>query len=207
MRTLPAMFDDRLAPLCFPSGDRLPRQPLDLRPAWRSGQPGRPRIAGSRRRKGVQVGLCLPNTPYSVIFYYAALKAGGTVVNFNPLYVERELKQQIADSGTTVMVVPDLAMICRKVDAVAAETGLRKVIICPMAAILPPAKAALFTLLKRKERARFVPDALHVPYMQVIARREPPSPYRSRRRRTSRSCNIPAAPPARRRARCCPMPT
>lgn len=176
LRSLPAMFDDSVARFASrPAIDFLGRR-------WTFGQLGDLVSRAARGLqdlgvgKGVQVGLCLPNTPYSVIFYYAALKAGGTVVNFNPLYVERELKQQIADSGTTVMVVPDLAMICRKVDAVAAETGLRKVIICPMAAILPPAKAALFTLLKRKERARFVPDALHVPYMQVIARREPPSP-------------------------------
>src|SRR5688572_29783143 len=35
---------------------------------------------------GVRVGLLLPNTPTFVIFYYGVLKAGGTVVNFNPLY-------------------------------------------------------------------------------------------------------------------------
>ncbi len=34
-------------------------------------------------RKGVRVGLCLPNTPYSVIFYFAVLKAGGIVVNYS----------------------------------------------------------------------------------------------------------------------------
>ena len=59
--------------------------------------------------RGTMVGLCLPNTPYSVIFYYAALNAGATVVNYNPLYVERELTYQIKDSGTTVMVVLDSA--------------------------------------------------------------------------------------------------
>ena len=36
--------------------------------------------------KGMKVGLCLPNCPYSIIMYFAILKAGGTVVNFNPLY-------------------------------------------------------------------------------------------------------------------------
>ena len=134
LRSLPAMFDDSVARFASrPAIDFLGRR-------WTFGQLGDLVSRAARGLqdlgvgKGVQVGLCLPNTPYSVIFYYAALKAGGTVVNFNPLYVERELKQQIADSGTTVMVVPDLAMICRKVDAVAAETGLRKVIICPMAA-------------------------------------------------------------------------
>ena len=45
--------------------------------------------------RGTRVGLCLPNTPYFIIAYYAILKAGGIVVNFNPLYVEREIAQQI----------------------------------------------------------------------------------------------------------------
>src|SRR5690349_1525402 len=40
---------------------------------------------------GKRVGLFLPNTPYYVICYYAVLKAGGTIVNFNPLYAEHEL--------------------------------------------------------------------------------------------------------------------
>jgi long-chain acyl-CoA synthetase len=44
-------------------------------------------------RPGDRIGLCLPNTPYFVIFYYAALKAGLVVVNYNPLYVARELRQ------------------------------------------------------------------------------------------------------------------
>ena len=37
-------------------------------------------------RHGIRVGICLPNTPYSVVCYFAVLKAGGTVVNMNPLY-------------------------------------------------------------------------------------------------------------------------
>ena len=58
--------------------------------------------------KGSRVGLCLPNTPYSVICYYGALRAGATVVNYNPLYVERELAFQIDDSDTEIMITMDL---------------------------------------------------------------------------------------------------
>lgn len=119
--------------------------------------------------KGVRVGLCLPNTPYSVIFYFAVLKAGGTVVNFSPLYVERELKHQIMDSGTTIMVVLDLKVIHARVAAVAAEAGVRKIIVCPMAKILKFIKALGFLLLKRKEIASFDPaDGVHVPYDALV---------------------------------------
>jgi long-chain acyl-CoA synthetase len=95
---------------------------------------------------GDKVGLCLPNTPYFVIFYYAALKAGLVVVNYNPLYVTRELRYQIDDSGTTTMVVPDLAAIYDKV--VDIET-LRRIIVCPFAGILPTLKGIAFSLLRR----------------------------------------------------------
>jgi long-chain acyl-CoA synthetase len=57
---------------------------------------------------GVNVGLLLPNCPYYVICYFAVLKAGGTVVNYNPLYVVRELVHQIGDSETAIMVTLDL---------------------------------------------------------------------------------------------------
>jgi long-chain acyl-CoA synthetase len=123
---------------------------------------------------GTKVGLCLPNTPYSVILYFAVLRAGGTVVNYNPLYVERELRQQVADSGTTVMVVPDLSMIYSKVDAILRDGGLESIIICPMRGVLPPGKAALFAVLKRHERARVVYDRHHVAFAELIANSEPP---------------------------------
>ncbi|MFL5257519.1 MAG: long-chain-fatty-acid--CoA ligase [Rhodopila sp.] len=100
-------------------------------------------------RPGDRVGLCLPNTPYYVIFYYAALKAGAVVVNYNPLYVARELQQQITDSGTSVMIVPDLATICEKVLGLLPESGLKRVVVCPFAEALPAAKRTAFTLLKR----------------------------------------------------------
>ncbi len=125
-------------------------------------------------RKGDRVGLCLPNTPYSVVFYYAALQAGAVVVNFNPLYVARELRQQIADSGTTVMVVPDLAAICDKVCALLPETGLQRIIVCPLAGILPVGKAALWRVFRRRETAAPVYDARILPHARVVARDAPP---------------------------------
>jgi long-chain acyl-CoA synthetase len=122
---------------------------------------------------GDKVGLCLPNTPYFVIFYYAALKAGLVVVNYNPLYVTRELHYQIVDSGTTTMVVPDLAMIFDKVVDI---TELQRIIVCPFAGVLPAAKGIAFSLLKRKMIAHPPYSARIVPYRQISARATPPTP-------------------------------
>ena len=61
--------------------------------------------------KGCHVGLFLPNCLYFVVFYYAILKAGGTVVNYNPLYSDKEVLNQVQDSETDIMVTCDLAAL------------------------------------------------------------------------------------------------
>ena len=125
---------------------------------------------------GVQVGLCLPNTPYFPIFYYAILKIGGTVVNFSPLQVERELAAQIKDSATRIMVVLDMEAVYRRVAHVADAAGLQTIIICPMTGMLPPLKAALFHLFKRKQVARIPRDSRHLHYAALMNSRAPPAP-------------------------------
>ena len=127
-------------------------------------------------KPGMRVGLCLPNTPYFVIFYFAVLRVGGVVVNFNPLYVERELKHQIVDSGTTIMIVPDLEMIHSKVARIAAETGLTNIVVCPFGAVLPPLKRAAFALFKRRDIARIPRDSRHVRFADLIADHADPEP-------------------------------
>ncbi|QGY03751.1 long-chain fatty acid--CoA ligase [Methylobacterium mesophilicum SR1.6/6] len=120
--------------------------------------------------RGVRVGLCLPNTPYFVVFYFAVLKAGGTVVNFNPLYTSRECATQIRDSGTTVMVVSDIARIYDPVAAVADEAGLHHLVVCPLADVLPLGRGVLYRLFRRSETARVPADARHVRWARLVGR-------------------------------------
>lgn len=137
--------------------------------------------AGFRRigvGRGTRVGLCLPNTPYYVVCWFAVLKAGGIVVNFNPLYVERELKAQVDDSGTAIMVTLDLAVMYPKVADLLDTTGLGKVVVCPMATILPPVKRLLFTLFKRSTRARIPADDRIVRFADLTADKTPIEPAR-----------------------------
>lgn len=107
--------------------------------------------------KGVKVGLFLPNTPYFLIAYYAILKAGGTVVNYNPLYSVHELAHQIKDSGTSIMITADLAVLCEKIDQVMEKAPLDKLVLCRFTRILPFPKNILFELVKGKELS--VPEA------------------------------------------------
>ena len=74
-------------------------------------------------RKGTKVGLFLPNSPTFIVFFFAVLKAGGTVVNFNPLYTVAELTHQVKDSDTELMVTLDLKLAVRQGRG-AARSGL-----------------------------------------------------------------------------------
>ncbi|MBK1658650.1 long-chain-fatty-acid--CoA ligase [Paracraurococcus ruber] len=116
------------------------------------------RVAAGFRRlgagPGTRIGLCLPNGPHYVIAFFAALRCGATVVNFNPLYVPAELAAQARDSGTEIMVAPDLVPILGRVLGLLEDGGpVRQVVACPFAATLPPLKSVLFRLLKRKALA------------------------------------------------------
>lgn len=102
-------------------------------------------------KPGTRVGLFLPNSPTFIVFYFAILKAGGTVVNYNPLYTLDELAFQIKDSETDLMVTLDLKVLFDKVEALIASERLDKAIVCSFAALLPAAKSILFKLLKSKD--------------------------------------------------------
>ncbi len=105
-------------------------------------------------QKDTRVGLFLPNSPAYLIFYYAVLRAGGIVVNFNPLYPPRELEHQIKDSGTDILVTFDLKMLCDKVQPILKNTALKTVVVCRFTDMLPFPKNVLFKLFKGRELAR-----------------------------------------------------
>ncbi len=105
-------------------------------------------------RKGTKVGLFLPNSPTFIVYYYAALKAGATVVNYNPLYTVEELAFQVKDSETEIMVTLDLQMLFEKVDALLTKGVLPRAIVCSFAKLLPSPKSTLFKLFKRRQIAK-----------------------------------------------------
>ncbi|HQT47842.1 MAG TPA: AMP-binding protein, partial [Acidocella sp.] len=119
--------------------------------------------------RGVNVGLCLPNCPYFVVMYYAILKAGGTVVNFNPLYTTHEIQAQVRDARVQIMVSLDLAMIHDKIVPLAESGALQQVVVCEMAAALPWSKGVLFRLFKAKDIARVQVGGPYIRFARLIA--------------------------------------
>lgn len=126
--------------------------------------------------RGTHVGLCLANSPYSIICYFAILKAGGTVVNFNPLYVEREIAHQIEDSGTTIMVTVDAEKIFPKVEAMLGKTCLERIVVCPLRDAFPFAKKLFLHLCKGAQFCTVPTDAQHTNFKQLVADKKPAEP-------------------------------
>lgn len=101
--------------------------------------------------KGDKIGLFMPNCPYFIIMYYAIQKAGAIVVNYNPLYAERELMNQIEDSQTEMMVTLDLKVMTDKILPLLEKTALKKIVICSLGDALPLHKRILLNIFKRKD--------------------------------------------------------
>lgn len=119
--------------------------------------------------KGVRVGLFLPNCPYYVIAFFAVLKAGGTVVNFNPLYAEREIARQIDDSKTKIMVTLNIRGMYPKAAARLEDTCLEKIVVGSMGGLLPWRERTLFALLRRKEIADVAHDDQHITFKKLTS--------------------------------------
>ncbi len=119
-------------------------------------------------KKGTKVGLFLPNCPHFIICYYGVLKAGGTVVNYSPLYSEPELKHQIEDSDTDIMVTLGLGVLYPKMKSLLAGTRLKKLVIGTIQEALPFPKSLLYPIVKKKDQARIDWDDRHVKFKDLV---------------------------------------
>ncbi len=101
--------------------------------------------------KGDRVAIMLPNTPQSVIAYYGAMYAGAVVVQTNPLYTERELQYQMADSGAKVILVMDI--LYPRVMKIMKETALENVIVTAIKDYLPFPKNLVYPFIQKSSMA------------------------------------------------------
>lgn len=118
--------------------------------------------------RGIKVGLFLPNCPQYVIAYYAIMKAGGTVVNFSPLYTAAELRQQVEDSETDIMVCLDVAQLFPTIAEVLEQSRLRMLVVGSLVDVLPAGKALLYRLFRRRERSPVPDDMRHMRFERLL---------------------------------------
>lgn len=114
-------------------------------------------LAGSLKSLGVKEGsrvsIHLPNCPQFVISFYAILKLGGSVVQTNPLYVERELTHILNDSGAETIITLDL--FYSTVSKVRGKTNLKNIIVTSIKDFLPFPLSMLYPLKAHPPKIEF----------------------------------------------------
>jgi long-chain acyl-CoA synthetase len=109
-------------------------------------------------RQGDRVAVMLPNLPQAVIAYYGALRIGAVVVQVNPLYVEREIEQQVRDAEARVLVALDL--FYPRIEPIRISAGVDAVIVTSVKDALPRHLALIYPIKAWREGTRVsVPKA------------------------------------------------
>jgi len=126
-------------------------------------------------RKGDRVAIVLPNCPEFVVAFYGALRIGAIPVDTNPMYVARELREQLADSGAETLVLLD--QLFPRLREIHAATRVRRAIVVDLTENLPwPARPlARLAQSRRGERPR-VPADTDVSFFHELIRDYPPTP-------------------------------
>ncbi len=106
-------------------------------------------------KKGDRVAIMMPNCLQYPIALFGVLRAGLTVVNVNPMYTPRELKHQLVDSGTSVLLVLD--NFGKTVQDVIAQTSVKQVITTGLGDMLGFPKGALVNFVLKHVK-KLVPD-------------------------------------------------
>lgn len=120
-------------------------------------------------KPGMKLGLFLPNCPHFVAYYYGGLKAGGIIVNYNPLYAEEEIARQIKDSETDYMVTLDLSFLLGKFEHMFERTALRGLFVSSLSEQIGRLPGFLFKLAKRSEIGAIPADQRYVTTAKLTA--------------------------------------
>jgi len=110
------------------------------------------RLAELGVKKGDRIALILPNLPQYPVCHFAAMKLGAIIVPTNPLYVERELENQLKSSGAETVVVLDL--LFPRLMRVKAATAVKNIIVAGVKDYLPQPLKSLYPIKQWREGHR-----------------------------------------------------
>ena len=130
--------------------------------AWLQGRAG--------LRRGSRVAIMLPNVLQYPIAIFGVLRAGGTVVNTNPLYTARELEHQLNDSGAdTIVILENFAHVLQ--DVLGKTPGVKHIVITSIGELLGFPKGAIVDFVVRHRRKAVPPYQLPgaIRFKQVLA--------------------------------------
>ncbi len=128
-------------------------------------------------RKGDRVAVMLPNCPQFPVVFFGLLRVGAIAVNTNPLYVAREMKEQLNDSGAETVIL--LNAFFTRLREIREETKVKRVIVVDIAETLGvPWKWIVHKAQKmRGEHVEVLPQS-DIFFLPRLLEKHPPSPPR-----------------------------
>ena len=114
------------------------------------------------------VSLVLPNTPHFIVAFFGVLRAGGIVVQTNPLYTPRELEGLWTDAGVETVVTLDL--FWHNVSKARANAGVKRLVVCDVGEFLKAPLRQLYPIKKRRDLKKQGHWPLDIPHEAGIHR-------------------------------------
>ncbi len=109
-------------------------------------------------QKGDRVAIMMPNVPQYPVAVAAILRAGGVVVNVNPLYTPRELEHQLKDSGAKIIIMVE--NFATTLQQVLAAVPSKTVILTALGDMLGFPKSLVVNYVVRKVKKMVPPFSL-----------------------------------------------
>ncbi len=126
-------------------------------------------LQGLDVKPGARCAIMLPNILQYPVVLFGALRAGLTVVNINPLYTARELRQQLVDADVSVIVV--LENFAHVLAEVLHDTAVRHIVITALGDLLDAPHGLLVNFVVRHIKKLVPPYRLPhaVPLRKALA--------------------------------------
>jgi long-chain acyl-CoA synthetase len=109
-------------------------------------------------KKGDRIAIQLPNTLQYPVALFAALRAGLTVVNTNPLYTSREMKEKFKDAGVKAIVI--MANYATNLEEIISETDIKTVVVTEIGDLIGGVKGALINFVVKRVKKMVPPFKL-----------------------------------------------
>lgn len=123
-------------------------------------------------KQGDKVAIHLPNCPQFIIAYFAAFKLGAINVPCNPMYVAREMKHQLNDSGAETIIT--MTRFYGMIKGIQKDTKVKNVIATNIKDYFPGKLRILYTLFKeKKEGDRVALAAGDHSFVQLVQKGNP----------------------------------
>ena len=116
-------------------------------------------------KKGDKVAIHLPNCPQFIITYFATLKLGAIVVPCNPMYVAREMKYQLNNSGAESIIT--LTPFYTMIKGLQKETQIKNIIVTNIEDYFPG------ELKEKKEGDRVTPEKEDHRFLELLKKGNP----------------------------------